>query len=409
MKFSEKTVYSAIMGVLLLGGAASLNTLHAENASIEKHKVLFDQNLAKKLDKSIPTIMQANNTPSVTVSVVQDGKIVYEKAFGYANRSKGIKATPQTLYYIASITKTFTATLAMILRDQGIVDLNTPVQKYLPANIRVPVDPMGGEITLRHLLSHSSSLPGDPPNRKNLKIDGPVDPEVWDAYSIKMLYEALRTTKIERAVGSKWAYSNYGLALAGHVLERAAGKPFETLLRELILQPLGMNNTSITLSPEQEKRLAAFYWPDEGNKTEQVRARFGDVAAMGGITSSVHDMAQYARFLLKKRDHKGDILSLASLKEMRKPVIGDNMGLGWMIRKSTNGAPDSYQHNGELDGHRSAFWYSPSQNTAISALCNSGDNTCLILKSWVVMLLDEDPNAANWLADRIERIATRSK
>ncbi|MCG8506655.1 MAG: beta-lactamase family protein, partial [Sphingomonadales bacterium] len=254
----------------------------------------LDRSFFARVDRGLEGGLEIFNAPGLSVAIVEGDEVVYAKGFGFANKSNGIPADADTLYYIGSTTKALTATLAMILRDQGIVALDAPVQDYLPASTRVPRPTGQSPITLRHLLSHTAGLPKDPPNRKNLKIEGPIDPAVWDVYNIPDLYEALATTELESAVGETWRYSNMGMGLAGHVLERAAGKPYEALLKEHILEPLGMSDTAITLDEGQVRRLAAFYWDAEGNRTEQPRARFGEVAAMGGVTSSVRDMAKFA-------------------------------------------------------------------------------------------------------------------
>lgn len=358
----------------------------------------LDRSFFARVDRGLEGGLEIFNAPGLSVAIVEGDEVVYAKGFGFANKSNGIPADADTLYYIGSTTKALTATLAMILRDRGIVALDAPVQDYLPASIRVPRDPAGqSPITLRHLLSHTAGLPKDPPNRKNLKIEGPIDPAVWDVYTISDLYEALATTELESAVGETWRYSNMGMGLAGHVLERAAGKPYEALLKEHILEPLGMNDTAITLDESQVRRLAAFYWDAEGNRTEQPRARFGEVAAMGGVTSSVRDMAKFAILQLKDHDRPGDPISLATIEEMRRPVIDTGraflgvkmkMGIGWWIR-SPKGSAISYEHAGEVDGHTSAFWYSPEHDVAAVVLCNTANLSTLMLQAWLVRILEE--------------------
>lgn len=359
----------------------------------------LDETWIERIDRGLIGGLEIFNAPGISVAIVKNGELVYAKGFGYANRREGTLASADTLYYIGSITKTFTATLAMILRDKGMLDLDEPVKNYLPGHVQVPLDPAGkNQITLRHLLSHIAGLPKDPPNRKNLLIEGPVDPEVWDVYNIADLYDALATTTLQSPVGEKWHYSNMGMGLAGHILELVAKKPYEGLLKELIFEPLGMKDTILTLNKNQEERLAAFYWHQEGNRTEQPRARFGEVAGMGGITSSVRDMVKYAVLQLKIKDGLGDPISLASLEEMRKPVIDTDkvlfgtkmsMGTGWWIRSSPTGEI-SFEHAGEVDGHTSAFWYSTKHKVAAVILCNTANLTTLMIQEWLIRIL-QDP------------------
>ncbi len=134
---------------------------------------------------------------------------------------------------------------------------------------------------------------------RNMKIEGPIDPGIGLPYSIEDLYEGLALTELRFPVGERWNYSNQGFGLLGHVLERATGSSFEALLRKYLFEPLGMDDTTITLRDEDLERLAAYYWEADPERKERPRMEWGEVNAAGGITSSVHDMAKYAAFHTK--------------------------------------------------------------------------------------------------------------
>ena len=211
--------------------------------------------------------------PGVSVGVVVRDALVYEDGVGYANRRQRTPATADTPYNVASVTKLFTATLALQLAADGRLDLEVPVARYLPDSVRVPTDASGTAITARHLLTHTAGLPKQPPNRRNQRVPGSIDPGVWDAYEVADLYGALATTTLRTRPGTAMDYSNYGYALLGHVVERVAGQPYEGLLRARLLTPLGMTSSGITLTAAQAQRLAAFYWDQDDVMPRGVRRR----------------------------------------------------------------------------------------------------------------------------------------
>ncbi|MDX2114810.1 MAG: serine hydrolase domain-containing protein [Planctomycetota bacterium] len=318
--------------------------------------------------------------PSVSVAVVDQGGLVYAASVGYANRAQHRPATPDTPYFIASVTKVFTATLALMMASNGELDLDAPVSDYLPDTVRVPTDADGRQITSRHLLSHSAGLPKNPPNRRDLQPLGPINPGIWDTYSVQDLYDALAATRLEAAVGERFEYSNYGYALLGHVVESAAGTTFENLLRTRILDPLGMSDTAITLTPDLEQRLAAFYWGDDRDRTERAeRARFGEVAAFIGLTSTVNDLASFVAAYLRCPDGAVPI-PCAGPQRIGEPfaqvdedsVLRYEVGLGWFRLSRIDGTQTVLLHPGEVDGHTSSLLLLPSEGLGVIVLQNLG-------------------------------------
>ncbi len=157
-----------------------------------------------------------------------------------------------TVFEIGSVTKVFTTLLLAEMILRGEVALDDPAQKYLPSTVQMPKW-RGEEITLFHLATHTSSLPRLPRNVwKTMK--NPSNP--YANYQVSDMYEFLSGYKLKRPIGSRVKYSNLGMGLLGHILGLVAGKSYEELVSERILWPLGMNDTSIILRPEQQERLA---------------------------------------------------------------------------------------------------------------------------------------------------------
>src|SRR5262249_5694080 len=156
--------------------------------------------------------------------IVRQQDLVYAKSFGLADRRNFQAATVHTLYRIGSITKVFTTTLLAMLRDRGAVRLDDPVANYLPSEVKLPTDPRGAPaITLRHLATHSSGLPSLPPNLV------PKGEDPYGGYSVDALYAGLAQIRLVVPIGAGENYSNLGMGLLGHALERAAGMPYEEM------------------------------------------------------------------------------------------------------------------------------------------------------------------------------------
>ncbi|MCH6560466.1 beta-lactamase family protein [candidate division KSB1 bacterium] len=231
------------------------------------------------------------------------------------------------------------------------------------------------ELTLRHLATHTSGLPRDFVNRVN--VDPPGGPGVAKAYSIKELYEGLNISKITGTVGT-YAYSNLNFGLLGHVLERAAGVPYEQLLKQRILEPLQMLDSFVQIPPEKEGRFATAYWPNFGPEEDRDPWFFGEISGAGGLTSSVPDLAKFISLQFKTEDNKQKPISGATVRELWTPqpveVNRGAIAFGWHIREIEN-TGKWVLHGGEVDGFSSLVAFKPEQEIGIIVLTNFGNNT----------------------------------
>jgi CubicO group peptidase (beta-lactamase class C family) len=369
---------TSLLGRAMLAQAAPRAEPHAAQC--------FADSFARRVRGAIGGHADIVGIPGVSIGVVANDALVYAGGVGYANKRARIPATADTPYNIASVTKVFTATLAVQLAAEGLLDLDAPVGRYLPDSVRVPHDAMGHSITVRHLLTHSARLSKDPPNRRNQPPDGPIDPLVWEAYNLSDLYQALGATTLAGPAGTTMVYSNYGYALLGHVVERVAGRPYEQVLRTRLLAPLRMTETGITLSLTQTQRHAADYWEDDDARTEQrLHARFGEVAGFIGLTSTVRDLA---RFLIAHLGTTADgrrVLSREVATRMAEPQLHVEttsgrryeMALGWFRRTAADSASATplLWHTGELDGQTAGVFLRPQERIGVIVLQNLGGET----------------------------------
>ena len=173
-------------------------------------------------------------------------------AAGRLDNGTSHEVNGETVFEIGSVTKTFTTLLLQDMVERGEVKLDDPVAKYLPESVKVP-SRNGKQITLLDLATHTAGLPRDP---SNLTPGHGLPENAFADYTVEKLYAFLSSFALDREPGSKFEYSNVGMALLGHILALKTGTNYEALVVERICRPLKMNSTGITLTPELRGRLA---------------------------------------------------------------------------------------------------------------------------------------------------------
>ncbi|MFF3671201.1 serine hydrolase domain-containing protein [Microtetraspora malaysiensis] len=286
-----------------------------------------------------------------------------EVAHGVLSTATGVRATPDSLFQIASLTKSWTATAAAWLADSGALDLDRPIADLLPG---LPL----GDLTPRQLLSHTSGLEGD------VYFDtGPGD-DCLARY-------AARLGEIPRLhrPGELWSYSNAGYVLAGRVIEAVTGLVWEEAMRELLFRPLGLTRTVVSAAEAVLHRVAVGHRPGPDGLVAPVAAwRPGRFCGPGGgIACSVGDLLSFARLHLTGGliGNGRRILGEASVEDMRTrraDLPGGRLNTaGWgtgLMVDEWEGHPVA-GHNGEIAGQSALFWLCPEQGLAVALLCNA--------------------------------------
>jgi CubicO group peptidase (beta-lactamase class C family) len=190
-----------------------------------------------------------------------------------------------SMFFIGSVSKTFTALLLLEMAERREVSLDDPVAKYLPASVKAPSF-SGREIRLVDLATHTAGLPFNSDNMKGSNVR-----DQYESYSVGQMYTFLSHYQLSREPGTRYAYSNVGFALLGHALARRADTTFESLIVERICRPLGMDNTCITLSANQQAQLAMGH--DENGKPS-TPWKFSAYCPAGDIHSTANDLLKYA-------------------------------------------------------------------------------------------------------------------
>jgi CubicO group peptidase (beta-lactamase class C family) len=266
-----------------------------------------------------------------------------------------------TVFEIGSVTKVFTSLVLTDMVERGEAVLDDPVAKYLPEGVKVP-QRGGRSITLEDLSRHMSALPRLPSNLVIQDIGNP-----YAEYSVEQLYEFLSTHELRRDIGSKYEYSNLGVGLLGHALARGAGTDYESLVQGRVLEPLGMESTSITLSPEMKARLATGH-----NKDLEPVSNWDlpTLAGAGALRSNTNDLL---RFLAANLGYVETPLApaMASLMSPRSPTGAPNMEIARAWHIKTKDGTEIISHGGGTGGYRTFVGYSPKPRVGVVVLSNS--------------------------------------
>jgi len=294
-----------------------------------------------------------------------NGTKVY--SFGNISKVNNNPVNESTIFNIDSITKTFTTLVLADMAKQGVVNLNDPIEKYLPSNVKVP-QYNGTKITLENLATHTSGLPFMPSNIWINTTIGTINPN----YNSTQLYQGLSNTTLLSKPGTKFLYSDFGMGLLGHILSLKEGVPYEQLVKSRILDVLGMNDTKITLSPNDIK----YRFPvGHKNGSEIQTPKIPSViAGAGGLRSTANDLLKYLSanlgFLNSKLD---DSIALQHL--IQHPGLLPNpmnystyIALGWAVL--TNFGTETLDHTGSINGWNANVAFIPTKQIGVVSLCS---------------------------------------
>jgi CubicO group peptidase (beta-lactamase class C family) len=265
------------------------------------------------IDRYVQSELDAQRIPGLALGIVHGGRVVHLHGFGKADEA-GRAVTPQTLFFNGSTTKSFTALAIMQLREAGKVELDAPVQRYLPW-WRVADPQASTRITVRHLLYQVSGLSKATGNEHATTTDDRPS-------ALREQVEELRSAKLTGTVGETWQYSNANYNTLGMIVQAVSGQPYETYVREHILAPLGMRSSVMSVAAAEQHGLVTGYryWFGFPFAVGQPFNR-GNLPA-GGLISNVEDMSHYLTAQVNGgRYGTASILSAAGMAELQRAAV----------------------------------------------------------------------------------------
>jgi CubicO group peptidase (beta-lactamase class C family) len=330
----------------------------------------YDEASYNEVDAYVEDQMHRLHMPGVSLAIVEGDKIVHLRGFGHA-RPNGEAPTPQTPFFICSLTKSLTALAVMQLVEAGKIELDAPVQRYLPW-FRVADPQASAQMTVRHLLNQTSGLPTSSGEIQLADFDD--SPSATERQA-----RALSTLKLSRPVGSAFEYSNSNYNLLGLIIEAASGESYADYIQEHVFSPLDMRHSYSSKPIAKQNGLAVGhqYWFAMPFAKPDVPVPHGSLPS-GQLISSSEDMAHYMIALLNEgRYGDAQILSGAGIAELHRgaadfSAMGLSLGqygMGWFVDKI--GQTKLVWHNGTNPGFGSYMALLPGQKKGVVLLFNA--------------------------------------
>jgi CubicO group peptidase (beta-lactamase class C family) len=376
----------------MLGGAAAASAQPSRSgsspSSIAPPARFSDPDRLAKLSASFPQIDQLmrdfadrSHVPGIAYGIIVDGRLVHAGTVGYRELSTRSPVDTQTVFRIASMTKSFTALSILQLRDEGKLSLDDPAERYIPElkELRYPTRD-APRITIRHLLSHSAGFPEDNPwgDQQLARTDDEMS---------RMMRGGI---PFSNAPGLAYEYSNYGFAILGRIVAKVSGMPYTQYVTTRILRPLGMTETRLQAAAVPPNRLAHGYRRQDEQWLEEKQLPDGAFGSMGGMLTSIGDLGRWVGFMLgawpPRDDPERGPVRRSSVREMQQVMryngataVRDSSGaitlsaggyaFGLGVRQ-TCAFRISVSHSGGLPGFGSLMRWLPEQGVGIIALGN---------------------------------------
>jgi CubicO group peptidase (beta-lactamase class C family) len=332
---------------------------------------LFDTDLSRELNREIERVFRESDAPGLAVGVINDMELVYATGFGVMSLKTGDQVTPQTLFHMASITKPFVATAIVQLLEQNKLSLDDRIVDYLPYfELK---DERYATLTIRQFLTHSSGMP----DVEDYNWDEPE----YDEGALERYVRSLTDQELLFEPGEKFTYSNMAFEVLGDLIAKVSGQSFADYVKEHILQPLDMNDSSILVQDVDPALLANGH--DEGwFGTTRVTNHYAYNRSHGPsscLYSNIVDMSQWAIANMNSGELDGRrILDATSVELLWTPALEGvrvtdgnrpvHIGLSWFLTEIAGYRVVT--HGGSDTGYRTNFVMYPDEGVAVIVLSN---------------------------------------
>jgi CubicO group peptidase (beta-lactamase class C family) len=322
--------------------------------------LVYGQNLESKIDSLLVNVFNDNNGPGAEFLVAKDGKIIYQKAFGKANLELDVNLTSENVFQIGSMTKQFTAISILILEENGKLNVNDPVSKYIPDY------PNGNKITIHHLLTHISGIK-DFTRMKSLQEISKKE------MTPKMMVDFFKNEPVDFAPGEKFDYNNSGYVLLGYIIELVSGEEYEEFIQKNIFDKAGMTKSYYASDRKVIPKRAYGYQKKEYGYVNKTQINFSIPFSSGSLMSTVGDMLKWQNALNQNLLVNEETIKKAFTKYILNNGQEFTYGYGWHLR-DINGIP-TRQHGGSVFGFKSMGVYIPSEDIYVIGLSNCDCNS----------------------------------
>jgi CubicO group peptidase (beta-lactamase class C family) len=334
----------------------------APAAWAQQNKNLIESRLEPLINKTI----SENDIPGFAIGIVKDGSLVYAKGFGTAKLGQSNPITPQSLFHMASVTKLFVATAVMQLVEQGKIDLDAPLVKYL-TYFRLN-DERYTKITIRQMLNHTSGIP----DAANYNWDKPE----YDDKALERYVRSIANLQMVGAPGEKFRYSNIAFEVLGDLIAKVSGESFESYVQKNILAPLGMKRSTLLLREADPQLLTTPHVPEhEKVIVSQVFPYNRAHAPSSTLYSNIEDMSRWAMANLSRGELDSKRILKASTYDLLWKPSADvggggktRIGISWFLQDIPGHR--IVMHSGGDTGFNSFLILAPDDSIAVVAMSN---------------------------------------
>lgn len=382
----KKRMKKLIFSLLLL----SLNQAFAQTYSSTNKKPIID---------SILQSYTQPNEPGMAIGIVKDGKVIYKKSRGIADLSNNIPITDSTVFNIASVSKHFTALLALIAEDEGKISLEDEISQYLPELNHLPY-----KITIKQLANHSHGLPNysDFSQMINFGLNAPLNNE-------QIVQVILRINTMNFKPGTQYQYGNTGFILLAEILKRVYDKPFPEIIKEKLFEPLSMTQSATIDNPNAIIKNKAIAYTKHKYKYEEYMDR-----QMSCGSSNIHTtLNDLVKWVVNFQEPK--VGTQAQINRLTTKTISfskdSDLGYGLGLISETSEGINTVFHGGGTAGYRAYIMHVPKQNLSIVTLGNQDNfNSLLIVNDLLKLYLGDfmvknTPTQVTYSPDELNKFA----
>ena len=326
------------------------------------------QSLEDKLDEYMSANARMGKFNG-SVLVAKDGKILLQKGYGWRDASKRVAHDGHSIFQIGSITKQFTATIILYLQERGKLSVKDKLSKYIPGF------PNGDSITIEQLLSHTSGVYNYTRDAKFMATEA-VKPITIDS-----LIRVFKNKPLDFTPGARFSYSNSGYVLLGYVIQKASGKPYEQMAREVIFRPLQMQHSGFDFKALKDPARSTGYFSLTGDTVLSPIVDSSVSYSAGAIYSTTDDLFKWHQALYTEK-----VIKQFSLQKAFTPVK-DKYGFGWVM--DTVSGKAVIMHNGGIFGFTSDMLRVPADSACIILLSNKSENLGPLTRTIFKILYNE--------------------
>ncbi|MDF2551039.1 MAG: serine hydrolase [Chryseobacterium sp.] len=318
------------------------------------------QNPDRKIDSLIQSEFKESNGPGGVFLVSQKGKPVYKKAFGMANLELDAKLNTNSIFQIGSMTKQFTAIAILMLEEQGKLKVDDPISKYIPSY------PNGNNITIHHLLTHTSGI-------KDFTKMKTISDIAQKEMTPEQMVDFFKNEPVDDAPGEKFEYNNSGYVVLGYIIELTSGGTYEDFIKKNIFDKIGMTNSYYASDRKVIKNRAYGYHKKSSGYVNKTVINFSVPFSSGSLMSTLDDMLKWQNAL-----NQNLLLSQKNkMKAFTKYKLNNGQeieyGYGWHL-KNINGIA-TREHGGSVFGFKSMAVYIPSEDIYVLGFSNCDCNS----------------------------------